>query len=174
MEEGKQWPNRRQEAEVFFKQLEQWYYWMLAIPLIFVSLGYLAIESGQNPKWVLAKETEGWLNYLLATILLIDILFVHFYYKRAIKTVDTKADTMKKLIFFRRQSLLIYVAAFFYAMVLSLFYYLAQLEISIPLYMGILLYITFRRPSVTKAANDLKMTKEEYNSINYRDIPLDK
>jgi hypothetical protein len=162
----------REFTEALFKKLELVYYWMLAIPLIFLALGFLAIESGQPPKYVLGDEWHTVVFVLLFVFLVIDLFFIWWFYKYLMLQVDPHLSIHEKLEQFRKNSLIVYAAGFFYMLLLTLLYYLFHLEGVLPLYMGLLLYITFRRPTVAKAANDLKLSAEDYHSINYRDIPL--
>lgn len=158
--------------ESFFQSLQMTYYSLLAVPLFVFAIAFLRAENGNSKLIYLNAEQEMMIVSIIAISAVIVMLGVYFYARKKYKEASSEKDIFDKMNYYRKATLTKYITLCI-AQILSVFAFLVTYHNGLMgVFTALLLFSSFFRPELTTARKSLKLSKEEFKQINYKNQVL--
>ncbi|ADR23379.1 hypothetical protein MATR_27710 [Marivirga tractuosa] len=154
--------------ESFFQSLQMTYYGLLAAPLFLFAVAFLRAENGNAKLLAIPADIEDTIVGITVILAIIETVFLHFLAKRQYKLAaqdDVLVSKMKK---YKSATLIKYIGLAIYQIITVAVFAMTYHNGLMGLFTGLLLYSSFFRPEIQNARRDLKLSKEEYQKIDYK------
>lgn len=160
--------NHSKNWEPFFQSLQMKYYALLAGPLFLFALAFLSSENGNAPLMRLSEQMELYFLSFVTFFALIVVLYLHFYVKNRSIAASRIKDLDKKLTIYKKAALIKYGGLAIYQLLIIFTFACTYHNGMMGLFTALLLYASFFRPELQTVRRDLRLSKEEYQEINYK------
>jgi hypothetical protein len=154
--------------ESFFQSLQMTYYGLLAAPLFLFALFFLRAENRSSKLFEIPTGLEDIVVGITVVLAIIEILVLHFFALRQYKAAAKDTDLFSKMSRYKNATLIKYVGLAFYQVITVLVFASTYHNGLMGLFTGLLLYSSFFRPEIQNARRDLRLSKEEYQKIDYK------
>ncbi|HET8859350.1 hypothetical protein [Marivirga sp.] len=154
--------------ESFFQSLQMTYYGLLAVPLFLFAIVFLRSENGNAKVIGIPYEMEDTVAGITVILAIIEIVFLHLLAARQYKSASQMDDLIAKMRKYRSATMIKYVGLAIYQIITIAVFAMTYHKGMMGLFTGLLLYSSFFRPEIQNARRDLKLSKEEYQKINYK------
>ncbi len=155
--------------ESFFQSLQMKYYGLLAAPLFLFAIVFLRAENGNDTLMQLSPQMEVYFVGFVSFFALIVLLYLHFFAKNRNTATAQEKDLEVKMKRYKRTTMIKYVGLSVYQVIIVFAFACTYHNAMMGLFTGLLLYASFFRPELPTVRRDLKLKKEEYHQINYKD-----
>ncbi|WKV10562.1 hypothetical protein [Marivirga harenae] len=154
--------------ESFFQSMQMTYYALLAAPLFLFALVFLRAENRSAKLFGIPADLENSVVGITVILAIIEIVFLHFLAARQYKSAAQDSDLHSKMKKYRSATLVKYIGLAIYQVITVAVFAMTYHSGLMGLFTGLLLYSSFFRPEIQNARRDLKLTKEEYQQIDYK------
>lgn len=154
--------------ESFFQSLQMTYYGLLAAPLFLFAVVFLRAENGNVKLLAIPADIEDTIVGITVILAIIEIVFLHFLAARQYKEAAKDNDLISKLKKYKSATLIKYIGLAVYQIITVAVFAMTYHNGLMGLFTGLLLYSSFFRPEIQNARRDLRLTKEEYQKIDYK------
>lgn len=154
--------------ESFFQSLQMTYYALLAVPLFLFAIVFLRVENGNAKLLGVPADIEDTVVGITVIFAIIEIVFLHFLAKRQYNIAAQDDDLRSKMWKYKNATLIKYIGLAIYQIITVAVFAMTYHNGMMGLFTGLLLYSSFFRPEIQNARRDLKLSKEEYQKIDYK------
>lgn len=154
--------------ESFFQSLQMTYYGLLAAPLFLFAIVFLRAENRSAKLFGIPAEMEDTVVGITVILAIIEIVFLHFLAARQYKSAAQDDELLSKMKKYRSATLIKYIGLAIYQIITVVVFAMTYHNGLMGLFTGLLLYSSFFRPEIQNARRDLKLTKDEYQKIDYK------
>ena len=154
--------------ESFFQSLQMTYYSLLAAPLFLFAVAFLRAENANAKVVGIPASMEDTIVGITVILALIETVFLHFLAVRQYKVAAQEEELRVKMRKYKNATLVKYVGLAIYQIITVVIFAMTYHNGLMGLFTGLLLYSSFFRPEIQHARRDLKLSKEEYQKINYK------
>jgi hypothetical protein len=154
--------------ESFFQSLQMTYYGLLAAPLFLFSIVFLRAENGSAKLFEIPADIENTVVGVTVIFAIIEIVFLHFLASRQYKLAAQEEALITKMRKYKNATLVKYIGLAIYQIITVAVFAVTYHSGLMGLFTGLLLYSSFFRPEIQYARRDLKLSKEEYQKIDYK------
>jgi len=154
--------------EKFFQSLQMTYYSLLAVPLFMFAIVFLRAENGSSKILSISPSIEDTVVLIVTVLALVEILALHYISARNYKEAAKGENLLFKMKKYRSATMVKYVGLAIYQIVTVIVFGMTYHNGLMGLFTGLLLYSSFFRPELPNARKALKLTKEEYQKIDYK------
>jgi len=154
--------------ESFFQSLQMTYYGLLAAPLFLFAIVFLRAENGNTKFFGISAELEDTVVGITVILAIVEIVFLHFLAARQYKVASRDSDLVSKMKKYKNATLVKYIGLAIYQIITVAVFAMTYHNGLMGLFTGLLLYSSFFRPEIQNARRDLKLSKEEYQKIDYK------
>ncbi|MFQ3215488.1 MAG: hypothetical protein ACI9XJ_000092 [Marivirga sp.] len=154
--------------ESFFQSMQMTYYSLLAAPLFIFAIAFLRAENGNKKLLALNSEIETILVSIVSVLALAVMVAIYLYADNKYKVAQKEEVLERKLIVFRSASLLKYVALCVAQVVTVIGFAVTYHNALMGIFTALLLYSSFFRPEIATAKKVLKLSKSDFDLINYK------
>jgi hypothetical protein len=154
--------------ESFFQSLQMTYYGLLAAPLFLFAVVFLRAENGNAKLFSIPADVVDTIVGVTVILAIIEIVFLHLLAARQYKLAAKEEDLLSKMRKYKSATLIKYIGLAIYQIITVAVFAMTYHSGLMGLFTGLLLYSSFFRPEIQNARRDLKLTKEEYQKIDYK------
>jgi len=154
--------------ESFFQSLQMTYYGLLAAPLFFFAIIFLRAENGNAKLFGISAEIENTVVGITVILAIVEIVFLHIFAARQYKSAAKDTVLLTKMKKYKSATLVKYVGLAIYQIITVAVFAMTYHNGLMGLFTGLLLYSSFFRPEIQNAKRDLRLSKEEYQKIDYK------
>ncbi|SMG27065.1 hypothetical protein SAMN05661096_01570 [Marivirga sericea] len=154
--------------ESFFQSLQMTYYGLLAAPLFLFAVVFLRAENGNAKFLAIPANIEDTVVGITVILAVVEILFLHFLAAKQYKLASKDEDLLSKMRKYKSATLVKYIGLAIYQIITIAIFAMTYHNGLMGLFTGLLLYSSFFRPEIQNARRDLKLSKEEYQNIDYK------
>ena len=154
--------------ESFFQSLQMTYYSLLAAPLFLFAVAFLRAENGNAKLLAIPSDIEDTIVGVTVILALVETIFLHFLAARQYKHAAQEKELLIKMRKYKNATLIKYVGLAIYQIITVIVFGMTYHNGLMGLFTGLLLYSSFFRPELPNARKALKLTKEEYQKIDYK------
>lgn len=154
--------------ESFFQSLQMTYYGLLAAPLFLFAVAFLRAENGNAKLLAIPADIEDTIVGITVILAIIETIFLHFLAARQYKLAAQEEELLSKMKKYRNATLIKYIGLAIYQIVTVAVFAMTYHSGLMGLFTGLLLYSSFFRPEIQNARRDLRLSKEEYQKIDYK------
>lgn len=154
--------------ESFFQSLQMAYYGLLAAPLFLFAVVFLRAENGNAKLLGIPAEIEDTIVGITVILAIIETVFLHFLAKRQYKLAAQDDELISKMRKYKSATLIKYIGLAIYQIITVAVFAMTYHNGLMGLFTGLLLYSSFFRPEIQNARRDLKLSKDEYQKIDYK------
>lgn len=154
--------------ESFFQSLQMTYYGLLAAPLFLFAVVFLRAENGNAKLLHIPAEIEGTVVGVTVILAIVEIIFLHFLAAKQYKLAAQEKELLTKMRKYKNATLVKYIGLAIYQIITVAVFAMTYHSGLMGLFTGLLLYSSFFRPEIQNARRDLKLSKEEYQKIDYK------
>jgi|GEM_PF-5425307 hypothetical protein len=154
--------------ESFFQSLQMAYYGLLAAPLFLFAVVFLRAENGNAKLLGIPAEIEDTIVGITVILAIVETVFLHFLAKRQYKLAAQDDELISKMRKYKSATLIKYIGLAIYQIITVAVFAMTYHNGLMGLFTGLLLYSSFFRPEIQNARRDLKLSKDEYQKIDYK------
>jgi hypothetical protein len=154
--------------ESFFQSLQMTYYSLLAAPLFIFAIAFLRAENGNSKLLALNSEEETIIVSIVSVLAVIVMVAVYFSAANKYKLAQKEEVLERKLRQFRSASLNKYIVLSVVQVVTVIVFSATYHNALMGIFTALLLYSSFFRPEIATAKKVLKLSKRDYDLINYK------
>lgn len=154
--------------ESFFQSLQMAYYGLLAAPLFLFAVVFLRAENGNAKLLGIPTEIEDTIVGITVILAIVETVFLHFLAKRQYKLAAQDDELISKMRKYKSATLIKYIGLAIYQIITVAVFAMTYHNGLMGLFTGLLLYSSFFRPEIQNARRDLKLSKDEYQKIDYK------
>lgn len=154
--------------ESFFQSLQMTYYALLAAPLFLFAVVFLRAENGNAKLIGIPVDIEDTVVGVTVILAVIEVVFLHFLAARQYKAAAQDDELRSKMRKYKSATLVKYIGLAIYQIITVAVFAMTYHSGLMGLFTGLLLYSSFFRPEIQNARRDLKLSKEEYQKIDYK------
>ncbi|WP_375578700.1 hypothetical protein ABWH96_16965 [Marivirga tractuosa] len=154
--------------ESYFQSLQMTYYGLLAAPLFLFAVVFLRAENGNAKLLGIPADIEDTVVGVTVILAIIEIVFLHLLANRQYKLAAQDEELTSKMRKYKSATLVKYIGLAIYQIITVTVFAMTYHNGLMGLFTGLLLYSSFFRPEIQNARRDLKLSKEEYQKIDYK------
>jgi hypothetical protein len=154
--------------ESFFQSLQMTYYGLLAAPLFLFAVAFLRAENGNAKLLAIPADIEDTIVGITVILAIVETVFLHFLAKRQYKLAAQDDVLISKMKKYKSATLIKYIGLAIYQIITVAVFAMTYHSGLMGLFTGLLLYSSFFRPEIQNARRDLRLSKEEYQKIDYK------
>ncbi|MGM0581330.1 MAG: hypothetical protein ACQETL_11660 [Bacteroidota bacterium] len=154
--------------ESFFQSLQMTYYGLLAAPLFLFAIVFLRAENASAKLINIPAEMEDTVVGITVILAVVEIVFLHLLAARQYKVAAQDEELLSKMRKYRSATLVKYFGLAIYQIITVAVFAMTYHNGLMGLFTGLLLYSSFFRPEIQNARRDLRLSKEEYQEIDYK------
>lgn len=158
--------------ESFFQSLQMKYYGLLAGPLFVFAIAFLRAENGNPPLMRVDPQMEVYALGFVTFFALIVVLYLHIFAKNRYAAASRKERLVEKMHIYKKATLVKYIGLSIYQVIVVFTFACTYHSGMMGLFTALLLYASFFRPELQTVRRDLKLSKAEYEAINYKKVSI--